>query len=74
MVLIAGTVTNGGTGVSGATVYIIDSGSDAVVTTLTTDANGAFSYETGVAGTYHVAVQHDDGTTKYNAESYHSIQ
>lgn len=71
--VIAGTVTIGGTAVAGATVHIIDSSTDTVVATVTTAADGTFSH-TATGGPFHVAVQHDDGTTKYNAPSYHSIQ
>lgn len=71
--LIAGTVTSGGTAVSGAIVHIIDGSTDTHVGTATTAADGTFSH-TATGGPFHVAVQHDDGTTKYNAESYHSIQ
>lgn len=70
MVVIAGTVNApDGSAQQGATVLIIDSATDSIVTELTTDTNGAFSYDTGTTGTYHVAVQYDDGTTQYNSES-----
>lgn len=71
---IAGTVEDNGTLISGATVTIIDSSTDSVLTELTTDANGAFSYETYATGPFHVATQYDSGTAQYNALSYHSVQ
>lgn len=72
--VISGTVTQGGTAVGSAPVTIVNSGTDTIQAELTTAADGTFSYETYDAGPFHVLTKHDDGTTKYNAESYHSIQ
>lgn len=71
---IAGTVTLGGVPQSGVTVLIIDSATDAVVAEVVTDANGEFSYLPSVPGPFHIATEHDSGTTQYNAESYPGIQ
>ena len=72
---VAGTVTLDGSGVGGASVHIINTtpSPSEHVATVTTEADGSFSYETDVDGELHVATQHDDGTTKYNAPSHHSI-
>lgn len=70
---IEGTVTLDGTPQQGATVYIIDTATDSVVATLTTDVNGAFSYTPSASGPFHVAAEHEDGAVKYNAPSYPHI-
>lgn len=67
--VIAGTVTLNGSGVQGAKVYVIDTNSDTVVGTATTDTNGDYSVTVPAEPPYHVAVQYDDGSQKYNALS-----
>lgn len=66
---ISGTVTLGGTAVSGAKVYILDTTNDDLEATTTTDSNGNFGVDVPGNQEYHVAVQYDDGSTKYNAKS-----
>ena len=68
---VAGTVTaSDGTAVENATVLVTDVANADPVAELVTDVNGAYS--TTVPGNIetHVAVEHDDGTTQYHAESY----
>ncbi|AFH22466.1 hypothetical protein OSG_eHP27_00070 [environmental Halophage eHP-27] len=67
---LSGTVTLSGSPVQGATVWVIDTTTDTVVATDTSDVNGDWSVS--VAGgneRYHALVQYESGGTKYNAES-----
>lgn len=58
---LRGTVTLSGTGVQGATVYVIDDINGELDAELTTDSNG--EYSTIVReGTYHVTVQYENDT------------
>lgn len=54
---ISGTVTDGGSAVQGALVYLIDQGSDTVYGTQTTDANGDYRFTDVPTGTYHAVVE-----------------
>jgi len=67
--VIAGTVTLSGSGVQGAKVYVINTDADTVAGTATTDANGDYSVTVPADSPYHIAVQYDDGSQKYNALS-----
>lgn len=72
---ISGTITDEtGTAIENATVYITRQSDNTLFETLSTDASGNYSL-TGVptGSQYHVAAQHDDGSTKYAGPSYHSI-
>ena len=66
---IAGTVTLSGSGVQGAKVYVINAENDTVERTATTDANGDYGVTVPADPPYHIAVQYDDGSQKYNALS-----
>jgi hypothetical protein len=56
---IAGTATDGGTPEEGATIYLIDQATDAVIDTTTTDASGEYRFEDVAAGTYHLVCEVD---------------
>ena len=73
--VVAGTVTLNGSGVGGATVHILDTSAATPIhlATVTTEADGGFRHETYETGELDAAVQYDDGTTKYNSPSHHSI-
>jgi hypothetical protein len=67
---ISGTVTLGGAGQQNVTVLVINSDTDSLVTTTTTDSNGDYSVDVPANTTYHLAVQYDDGQgNQYNAKS-----
>lgn len=68
--VISGVATNAGVPVEGAIITLIDSGTDQVVDTATTDVNGEYSF-TGldVTKTYHVTAEYADGYDLYNAKS-----
>lgn len=66
---ISGQAVQGGSGVSGAKIYVIDTGSDSVVATTTSDSNGNWSAKAEPNTTVHVVAQYDDGTDQYNVES-----
>lgn len=59
---LSGTVTLNASPVSGALVYLIDQGTDTVVSTDTTDASGNYSFTGLAAGTYHAVVESSSGT------------
>jgi hypothetical protein len=67
---ISGTVVDGGTGVSGAKVTVIDDTSDEVLTTTTTDADGNWSATVPDTRLHVVAQYEDDSGTVYNTTSY----
>lgn len=67
---ISGTVVDGGTGVSGAKVTVIDDTSDEVLTTTTTDSNGNWSATVPDTRLHVVAQYEDDSGTVYNTTSY----
>lgn len=69
---ISGQVTLGGTGVSGATVRLIDQTTDQEISKTTTDGSGNYSFTTYVypSRAYHLCVEYTDGSSnKYNAKS-----
>ena len=70
MATISGQITLSGTGIDGAVVFLIDDTNDVLYSTATTDFSGNYSFDVSDSYTYHVAVQYDDGSTKYNAKSY----
>lgn len=69
MVDLSGTCTQGGSGVSGAKVYLIDADTDALMAVETSDANGDYTFPLVANGTYHVAAEYTSGGTDYNAPS-----
>jgi len=66
---ITGQVTLNGIGVGGAVIYVIDTETDSIVGTETTDGNGEYLLTVPSEPLYHVTVQYDDGSEKYNALS-----
>lgn len=71
---ISGTVTLGGTGVSGAIVRLIDQTTDTEVSKTTTDGSGNYSFTNTPylypSRAYHICVEYTDGSSnKYNAKS-----
>jgi hypothetical protein len=66
---ISGVVTISGTGVQGAKIYVINQENDSIEATATTDSNGNYSVTVPALPLYHVTVQYDDGSEKYNAPS-----
>jgi hypothetical protein len=67
--VISGTVSLSGSGVQGARVFVIDTDTDTIEATATTDTYGDYSVTVPAEAPYHVAVQYDDGSQKYNALS-----
>lgn len=67
---ISGTVVDGGTGVSGAKVTVLDDTSDEVLTTTTTDADGNWSATVPDTRLHVVAQYQDDSGAVYNTTSY----
>lgn len=67
--LIKGQVTLSGTGVENAKVFLINDTDGTVEATTTTDSDGNYSFYEQTGKTYHIAVQYDDGSQKYNAKS-----
>jgi len=67
---LSGTAVQGGSGVSGAKVYVIDASDNSIITTTTTDTNGDWSADVSPGITVHVAAEYDDGTDQYNVKSY----
>jgi hypothetical protein len=69
----SGTVTFNGNPVQGATVYAIDKGNNELISTMTTDSNGDYSF-TALDGTpIHVSAQWQDGSDLYNAFSQPNV-
>ena len=67
---ISGQVTLSGSGVEGAKLFLVNETTGELEATTTSDANGDYGFGAARPGdTYHVAVQYDDGTDKYNAKS-----
>lgn len=66
---VSGTVTLNSSGVSGATVYIIDDTNGDLEATATTDSNGNYSVDVPNGLTVHATVRYDDGSTKYTSKS-----
>lgn len=63
---ISGTVTQSGTAVSNATVFVVDAATDSLVARTTTDSNGQYSVDVG-NGEYHVMAQYEDANgNQYN--------
>lgn len=69
-ITVSGTVVNGGSGVSGAKVTVIDDTSDEILTTTTTDADGNWSASVPDTRLHVVAQYEDDSGTVYNTTSY----
>lgn len=67
--VISGYVTLAGNPVQGATVTLIDSGTDTVVGTQETDYNGFYEFTDLAYKQYHAAVEYQDGEELYNAPS-----
>jgi hypothetical protein len=68
--VISGTCTLNGSPVQNAVITLINSDTDAVVNTTTSDVNGDYSF-TGldVTVTYHVTAEYEDSPDQYNARS-----
>ena len=66
---ISGQVTLSGSGVEGVKVFLVNDTTGELKATITTDTDGNYSFDAFSGDTYHVAVQYDDGTDKYNAKS-----
>jgi len=68
--VISGTCTLAGSPVAGAIVTLIDSATDTVVATDTSDGSGNYAF-TGldVTKTYHVVAEYEDAPDQYNAKS-----
>jgi len=67
---LSGQAVQGGSGVSGAKIYVLDATNDTLLGTTTSDANGNWSFSTTQQTTVHVVAEYDDGTDQYNVESY----
>lgn len=66
---ISGTVRKGLSTVQGATIHAINDSKNRVEATATSDSNGNYSVDVTPGDVYHVTVQYDDGTNKYDEES-----
>lgn len=67
---ISGTVTLDGSGVDGATIYVIDQGTDSIEVTTTTASDGTYSATVAANQTVHVVVEYEDsGGVRYVAAS-----
>lgn len=66
-VRVSGTITQDGSSVAGATVYIIRENDNVILSIETTDSNGY--YETAVDASYgvHIAAEYEDGSGNYYA-------
>lgn len=71
---ISGTVTNAGTPIQGATVYVVDSTNGDLEGSATTDSNGDYSLTVGTGLVIDVVVQYDDGSDTFNTEANTYIQ
>ena len=66
---ISGTVNLSSSGVEGAKLFLVNETTGQLAATTTTDVDGNYKFGVGSGNTYHVVVQYDDGSTKYNAKS-----
>lgn len=74
VVAISGEVTLNGNPVEGATVRIIRESDNVALTYATTDSSGAYEFtDLDSEETYHVAVEYEADSVKYNAKSDWSI-
>lgn len=68
--VISGTCTLAGSPVAGAIVTLIDSATDTVVATDTSDGSGNYAFNgLDVTKTYHVVAEYEDSPDQYNAKS-----
>ena len=74
--IISGQVTNSGSPIEGAKVYLIDEELEVLTAVTTTDSVGNYEFtELDISHTYHVAVSWVDGAGNfYNTESKPFIQ
>jgi len=67
---VAGVVTLNGDFVVGAKITLIRTSTNLVIATTPSAADGSYLFDNLVSGAqYHVCVEYDSGTQKYNAES-----
>lgn len=69
LVTVSGQVTLAGVGQSGAKVTIINSSDDTIYDTDTTDGDGNYSFIVPSENTWHLTVEYDSGSQKYNSTS-----
>lgn len=66
---VSGTVELNGSGVQGAKVLAVNDSKGTLADTQITDSSGDYRFSLNPGDTYHIAVQYDNGSTKYNDES-----
>jgi hypothetical protein len=67
--VVSGVVSNSGSPVSGAIVKLIRQEDDYIIGETTTNGSGVYSFYADPSKKYHVAVEYENGGTKYNAKS-----
>lgn len=71
---ISGKITLLNEPVENAKVFLINDTDDTLDDTATTDANGNYTFNATEGKQFHIAVQYDDGTNKYNGKSMPFIE